>query len=204
MRKRRKGKEERKLTAVLRCTAAKRGASAASVRSYVRRRRCARRCAAVRCSVRRGAGGRRRRRKSECGGGNCCPLPPIYERPEEIVGARFSAHDPRNGRGITAPRSHPRFPRLCNGRTICHTMGHREPTALCGAPDRARPEATRSGAVKGALECLRGHSGRGDRRGTGGTHASGMSIRAHKPRHRAEMLCHVEETKTRRNQGVLP
>ena len=43
-------------------------------------------------------------------------------------------------------------------------MGHREPTALCAAPDRARPEATHGGVVKVALKCVRGHSGQGDQR----------------------------------------
>ena len=94
------------------------------------------------------AGGRRREKRGECGGGKCRPLRPIYGRPEEIVGTGSFAHDPRNRRGIATPRSPPRSPRSRNCRTIYPTMGHREPTARCGAPDRAGPEATRGDTVQ--------------------------------------------------------
>ena len=38
-----------------------------------------------------------RKRERMRRGRKVCLLPPIYERPEEIVGVRFPAHDPCNG-----------------------------------------------------------------------------------------------------------
>ena len=139
-----------------------------------------------------------RRWKVSAEGRRSCPRSSYLFTAAEIVGARFSAHDPRNGRGLTAPRSPPRSSRWLNCRTICPTKGHKEITALRAAPDRTRPEATR--AVRStALECLRAHGLRGDRHDAGGVRASGTSIRAQEPRRQAEIFCHVDEAMTRSN-----
>ena len=82
-------------------------------------------------------------------------------------------------------------------------MGQRATTARHGATDRARPEASRGGTVKKALECLREHSDRGVRRDTCGNCATVMSISARKSRRRAEILSQIEEAMTRRNQGFI-
>ena len=144
---------------------------------------------------------KKKERKSECGGREKrSPLPLIYWRPEGIVGAGSPAHDVRNGRGVSAHDLPRGFRRRLPGRTICRIRGHRNPRARCGATDLARPEASRAGVVKAALECLRWHSDRRDRRDTCGKRASVTSIHARKSKRRAEMLCHVKEAMTRRNQ----
>ena len=119
------------------------------------------------------------------------------------MGAGSPAHDIRNGRGVNAPRSAPRFPETVSEP---HDLPHSGPQGSNGTQRRKRSGRTRGdarGRGQKALKCLPGRDNRGDRRDTCGKRAVVTSIQARKPKRRAEMLCHVGEAMTRRNQGFF-